>query len=65
MKIELKFRDNDARTVQCYLADRYGKKRNTKLETLAMIAIRREVAAQAKKELEATGIEFNDLVREL
>jgi hypothetical protein len=63
MRIELKFRDNDARAVQCYLADRYGKKRSTKLETLVMIAIRREVAEQAKKELKAMGMEFDNLER--
>jgi len=50
MKIELTFRDNDARVVTHYLRRRYASK--AKLERLAMMAVRTEVAAQAKIELD-------------
>lgn len=49
MQITLKFRDTDARTVEYYLRRRYNSK--AKLDKLAMVAIRREVANEAEKEL--------------
>lgn len=52
MQITLKFRDTDARTVEYYLRRRYGGTRKAKLEKLAMVAIRREVANEAQKELD-------------
>mgnify|MGYP001559833553 CR=1 FL=1 len=59
MKVELKFRENDARAIQVFLANRYGKRRSTKLETLIMIAVHREVALQAQIELDIDGL-LND-----
>lgn len=50
MKIELKFRSDDARSVEYYLKRRYNSK--AALEKLAMVAIRREVASEAQKELD-------------
>lgn len=55
MKIELTFRDDDARVVAHFLRQRYKSK--AALKRLAMIAVRREVAAQAKIELEAKEVE--------
>ncbi len=52
MQITLKFRDNDARTVTYYLKRRYNARSTAKLERLAMVAIRREVASEAQKELD-------------
>ena len=49
MQIVLKFRDTDARTVTYYLRRRYNSKAN--LDKLIMMIIRREVAAEASKEL--------------
>jgi hypothetical protein len=48
MKIELKFRTDDARTIEYFLRKRYNSK--AKLEKLVMVAIRHEVALEAKKE---------------
>ena len=50
MRIELKFRDDDARSIKYYLQRRYKSKAS--LEKLAMVAIRREVANEAQKELD-------------
>jgi len=50
MRIELKFRDADARSVDYYLKRRYNSKAN--LDKLVMVAIRREVALEAQKELD-------------
>jgi len=51
MRIELKFRDSDARTVEYYLQKRFNSK--AKLEKLIMLVVRREVAIEAKKELDS------------
>ena len=50
MRITLAFRDSDARTVEYCLRRRYNSKAS--LEKLAMVAIRREVANEAQKELD-------------
>jgi hypothetical protein len=55
MQIVLKFRDPDARTVTYYLRKRYGSKAD--LKSLAMLAIRKEVANEAQKELEEGNID--------
>ncbi len=52
MKIEISFKDDEARAIRSYLAQRYGKRKDTNLATLAKIAIRQEVAMEAKKELD-------------
>ena len=52
MQITLKFRDADARRVTYYLRRRYQARSTAKLALLAMAAIRREVAAEAQKELD-------------
>lgn len=51
MQITLRFRTDDARTVTYYLRRRYDAKPKAKLEDLVMVAIRREVASEAQKEL--------------
>lgn len=50
MRITLKFRDTDARTITYFLRRRYNSKAD--LEKLVMVAIRREVASEAEKELD-------------
>jgi len=50
MRIILKFRDTDARTITYFLRCRYNSKAD--LQKLAMVAIRREVAREAEKELD-------------
>jgi hypothetical protein len=57
MKITLTFSDDDARAARSFLADRYGKRKDTSLEVLAMIAIRQEVAAQAQVDLDTAKVE--------
>ena len=57
MKIEIRFRSDEARAIQAYLAQRYGKRKDTDLATLVKIAIRQEVAAEARKELDWEGWE--------
>lgn len=52
MRIEIRFRSDEARAIQSFLAQRYGKRKDTDLATLAKIAIRQEVAMEAKKELD-------------
>ncbi len=54
MQITLRFRADDARIVAYYLRRRYKAKSTAKLERLAMVAIRREVANEAQKELDET-----------
>jgi len=49
MRIELAFREDDARAVTYYLQRRYKSK--AQLAKLAMVAIRREVAKEAEAEL--------------
>jgi hypothetical protein len=49
MRIELKFINDGARTVEYFLQKRYNSK--AKLEKLIMLAVRREVADEAKNEL--------------
>jgi hypothetical protein len=51
MKIELYVSERDARAWEYFLRRRYGKKR-AGLKALVEIAVRQEVAAQAKKELD-------------
>ncbi len=51
MQITLKFRNTDARTIEYYLRRRYGGSGKAKLDKLVMVAIRREVANEAEKEL--------------
>ena len=53
MQITLKFRDTDARSVKYYLQKRHSSKVN--MEKLCLLAIRREVAKEAKKELDEIG----------
>ena len=53
MKIELKFRDSDARVVTYFLRHRYKSK--AELAKLAMVAIRREDAKEAELELAELG----------
>lgn len=50
MKVEIRFREDEARVIQGFLRARYKSKAS--LETLCKLAIRTEVAAQAKIELE-------------
>lgn len=50
MKIEIAFRDDEARRILGFLRARY--KSRASLEALCKIAIRQEVAAQAKIELD-------------
>ncbi len=54
MRITLKFRDTDARTITYFLRRRYSSKAD--LEKLVMVAIRREVASEAEKELDELDI---------
>jgi hypothetical protein len=49
MKIEITFRETDARSITYYLQKRYNSKAS--LDKLAKLAIRNEVVAQAKIEL--------------
>ena len=49
MRIEIKFRDDAARRTEYFLQKRYKSKAS--LEKLARIAILREAAAEAEKEL--------------
>lgn len=51
MKIEIKFRDTEARAIRLYLAEYFNQSKQTSLETLAKMAIRRIAAEQAEKEL--------------
>lgn len=60
MRVELKFTDADARRIKVALARRYGKRENCSLENLVMIAVRREVAEQAKIELAKVEKEMAD-----
>lgn len=50
MKFEIGFTDSEARTIEFYLRRRYGSKAN--ISKLAKLAIRREVADQAQRELD-------------
>ena len=50
MQVILKFRSDDARTVNYFLRRRYNSKAD--LQKLAMVAVRREVANEAQKELD-------------
>lgn len=51
MKIILTFNNTYARSAEYYLRKRYNSKAN--LERLARVAVAREVADEAKKELDA------------
>lgn len=51
MKVTIAFRDTEARAIRGFLAEKYGAKKGTSIEALCKLAIRREVAEQAKKEL--------------
>jgi len=51
-EIKIKISDSDARRIYLYLRDKYKKTNNISLERLCEIAIRKEVAEQAKIELE-------------
>ena len=57
MEICIRFREDEARAVRLFLADYYGKNKNTALATLAKMAIRTVVAIQAQKELDEAIIE--------
>lgn len=50
--ITLNFANEDARRIEYFLRRKYGKDGRTNLTTLINIAVRKEVAEQAKKELE-------------
>lgn len=50
--ITIKVTDQDALAITHYLRAAYGKHKNTSLNTLCEIAVRRAVAAQARVELD-------------
>jgi hypothetical protein len=51
-EVTLKFSDSDSRIIYCFLRDKYNKSNKITLEKLCEIAIRKEVAEQAKFEVE-------------
>jgi len=51
-KITLTFTNDDARYIEYFLRALYGKDKRTSLTQLCNIAVRKEVAKQAKSELE-------------
>lgn len=57
MILEIKFNNSYARSAEYYLQRRYGSK--AKLARLVKVAITREVADEARKELEKTEKELN------
>jgi len=57
MTITIKFTDSEARVAHAYLKARYKSKAS--FEKLAKLAIRTEVAAQARIELEKIGTRLN------
>lgn len=59
MQITIKFKDNDARSTEYFLRRRYKSKAS--LEKLAKVAILREAADEAQKELEENNYGTNNL----
>jgi hypothetical protein len=57
MQVVLKFRDDDARSIQYYLRRRYSSRKG--LEKLILIAIRKEVGLEAQRELDEMNAQNN------
>jgi len=57
---ELKIRSDKARTYKYFLSRFFGKRSNTKLETLIMMAVKRVAAKQAKVDVEMSREKFEE-----
>lgn len=53
IKIILEFTNTDANSIAYFLRKRYGKDKRTDLKKLCEIAVRKEVAVQAKHEVDS------------